>query len=577
MNSRKPKLELTWIGKDEELKLEPRILIEDPKRSYGDPKSENMLIHGDNLLALKALEQDFTEKIKCIYIDPPYNTGARIDADGKEVGYDDGLEHSEWLKMMKPRLELLKVLLREDGTLIVQIDDNEYARLYLLLAEVFLERNLKTICVKMSEATGVKMAHVINKGRIPKLKEYLIIARKDGIKDLFVEKIPKVKWDDEYKHVVRGVTMKEVAELKDIIEDEERYQEEDITRADEICGKMYLDSLENLFIEFNANTEEGKLNLKFENAWRIVRDVATSDTAKSEADIKRKIVRGNFFTIVTPQKKKYVIRKDYNPAASQPRIKLLFADDYLTIHPGDFWQDIKTTGLDNEGGVDFRKGKKPEALLKRAVGMASNEGDWVLDSFAGSGTTGGVSHKMGRRWIMVELANHCFTHIIPRLKGVCDGSDTQGISKSVNWKGGGGFKFYELAPSLLRKDKFGNFVIDEKYNANMLAAAMCKHENFKFFPDAAIYWKQGKSTETDYIFVTTSFITVEQMDKIHEEMKSSESLLICAKAFAPGCKERHNNITIKKIPQMVLGKCEFGKNNYDLNIIKVTEESEEDE
>ncbi len=126
------KLELTWIGKGEEPKLEPRILIENPEYSYGDPESENMLIHGDNLLALKALEQDYAGKIKCIYIDPPYNTGSRIDADGKEVGYDDGIEHSEWLSMMKPRLMLLYDLLHKDGTLAVQIDDNEFARLYLL-------------------------------------------------------------------------------------------------------------------------------------------------------------------------------------------------------------------------------------------------------------------------------------------------------------------------------------------------------------------------------------------------------------------------------------------------------------
>ena len=155
------------------------------------------------------------------------------------------------------------------------------------------------------------------------------------------------------------------------------------------------------------------------------------------------------------------------------------------------------------------------------------------------------------------------------------------MSEELGWKGGGGFRFYELAPSLLRKDKFGNWIIEEKYNANMLAAAMCKHEGFKFFPDPEVYWKQGKSTETDYIFVTTSFVTIEQLDKIHEEMKQSESLLISAKAFAPGCKERHGNITIKKIPQMILGKCEFGKNNYDLNIInalrKADEDTEEDE
>ena len=138
-NKKQQKLELTWIGKGDEPTLEPRILIENPEYSYGDSNSDNMLIHGDNLLALKALEQDYAGKIKCIYIDPPYNTGSRIDADGKEVGYEDGIEHSEWLSMMKPRLELLKNLLHEDGTLAVQIDDNEYARLYMLLCHLFEE------------------------------------------------------------------------------------------------------------------------------------------------------------------------------------------------------------------------------------------------------------------------------------------------------------------------------------------------------------------------------------------------------------------------------------------------------
>lgn len=207
----------------------------------------------------------------------------------------------------------------------------------------------------------------------------------------------------------------------------------------------------------------------------------------------------------------------------------------------------------------------------------------MFDSFLGSGTTAAVAHKMGRKWIGIEFGEHANTHCLPRLKKAVDGKDGLALSESLNWKGGGGFKFYELAPSLLRKDKYGNWVIDEKYNANMLAAAMCKHEGFKFFPDAEIYWKQGKSTESDYIFVTTAFVTVEQLDKIHEEMsvgvgnRHACSLLICAKSFAPQCKERHSNITIKKIPQLVLGKCEFGKNNYDLNIINTLEGKNDEE
>ena len=575
----KQKLELTWIGKDDEYKdIEPRILVEVPEKSYGDKNTENMLIHGDNLLALKALEQDYTCKIKCTYIDPPYNTGSRINADGDEVGYDDGFEHSAWLNLMKPRLEILKNLLSHDGTLAVQIDDNEYARLYLLLIEIFGQKNLKTICVKMSEATGVKMAHVINNGRIPKLKEYIIIARKEGIKDLWCEKIPKEKWDDEYKHLITGVSREEILKLKDIISNDSRCSETDIEEADNICAKFQLKPVEELFENATNLNNEEKNSIKYENAWRIVRDVATSDGAKKIADQKKNSVIGNCFMIKTTKNKKYIIKKDYNENSSQPRIKLLFADDYLTVHPGDFWQDIKTTGLDNEGGIDFKKGKKPEALIKRIVGMASKEGDYVLDSFAGSGTTGCVAHKMKRKWIMIEMANHCYSHIIPRIRSVIEGTDTQGITSSVNWKGGGGYKFYELAPSLLRKDEFDNWIIEPKYDAEMLAEAMAKHEGYKFSPDENNVYKQGYSTEKDFIFTTTQFLSNELLNQIHNKLEESESLLICATHFEEGVGSAYSNITVKKIPQMLLNRCEFGRAEYNLNIIEEAqpEDVEED-
>lgn len=208
--------------------------------------------------------------------------------------------------------------------------------------------------------------------------------------------------------------------------------------------------------------------------------------------------------------------------------------------------------------------------------MTTEPNDYVLDSFLGSGTTSAVAHKMGRKWIGIELGEHAHTHCLPRLRSVIDGKDQGGISKSVDWMGGGGFRFYNLAPSLLRKDSFGNFVIDENYNSNMLAAAVCKHEAFKYNPDESIYWKHGRSTETDYIFVTTGFVTMEQLESIHAQMLENESLLICAKSFAPGIESKFTNITVKKIPQMILGKCEFGQDNYDLNIINATEKLADD-
>lgn len=251
---------------------------------------------------------------------------------------------------------------------------------------------------------------------------------------------------------------------------------------------------------------------------------------------------------------------------------MLFLSEYVEEYLSDLWLDISTINLNKEGHVDFPNSKKPEKLIERVIDMSTNDGDWVLDSFLGSGSTAAVAHKMNRKWIGIELGEHANTHCIPRLKVVVDGVDNGGVSKSTNWKGGGGFKFYNLAPSLLKQDTYGNWVIDEKYNATMLAHAVCKHEGFRFEPHAEMYWKQGKSTETDFIFVTTNFVTVEQLDMIHGEMLPGESLLICAKSFAAECESKYPNITTKKIPKMILGKCEFGKENYDLNIIEKTEE-----
>ncbi len=484
--AKRGKLELTWVGKEDQPRLEPRILVEDPKKSYGDPNAENMLIFGNNLLALKSLERNFAGKIKCIYIDPPYNTGSAFEH------YDDGLEHSIWLSMMKFRLEILWSLLRDDGLLAVQIDDNEFARLYLLMVEICHERNLKVISVKMAEPTGVKMAQVMKSGGIPKLKEYIILAGKSGVRGLQIERILKETWDEEYKTVIGNVDRSELDRLKEIIEREDR-TEKDILLADTICEKFRFDNVEAVCRqETGANLNP---NWLYENAWRIVRTCATTSGAKRVADEKRSRLshRSGAFTIETPQRKMYVIKAEYNQSSSQPRIRLLFADDYLTVHPGDFWQDIKTTGLGDEGGVDFTNGKKPEVLIKRIISMATQPGDWVLDSFAGSGTTGSVAHKMGRRWIMIERGEHCHTHIAPRLQRVVDGTDQSGISKTVNWQGGGGFKYYRLAESLLVQDKDLSikdapvYVINPRYDETMLVQAICKIENFNYRNDGRLH------------------------------------------------------------------------------------------
>jgi adenine-specific DNA-methyltransferase len=427
------------------MRFDGPILSEDPAHSYRTPQLlaqgasfENRVVFADNLAALRALQEEFSGKIKCVYIDPPYNTGNTF------AHYRDGLVHERWLNMMRPRLELLWDLLRDDGFLAAQIDDNELARLYLLMAEICQERNLKIIVVKMAEPTGVKMSQVVKHGGIARLKEYLILAGKCGIRGLQLERIPKGEWDNEYNLIVDNVTRTELRQLKALIEKKERTPT-DFQQADTLCSKFVFERVEELCRrERNAPPDDAWLH---DNAWRIVRTCATTTVAKRLADHKRARLKPYVaaFTIETPQHKLYVIKRDYNEQHPQPRLRLLFADDYLTVHPGDFWQDIKTTGLGDEGGVDFPNGKKPEALLKRIVGMTTQPGDWVLDAFAGSGTTGAVAHKMGRQWIMIESGDHCRTHILPRLHRVIDGADQSGISRTVGWKGGGGFRYFTLA------------------------------------------------------------------------------------------------------------------------------------
>ncbi|MFA5146796.1 MAG: site-specific DNA-methyltransferase [Candidatus Omnitrophota bacterium] len=556
MNGRKQKLELTWIGKEEELRLEPRILIEDPKKSYGDPKSENVLIHGDNLLALKALEQDFADKIKCIYVDPPFNTGAAFEH------YDDSIEHSIWLQLMRHRLGLLRNLLRDDGCIFIQLDDSEASYCKVMMDEIFGRNNyLNQISVSTNKPFGYKSTAA---SLFQQANQLLFYAKnKDSFvlneNKLFIER----EYDTQYKWVFDNITKPENQwtwrSINEVVSEKLGFSS--YAEAKKKISKQEIETEIAIFALNNAN--------------KVFRTASVTggaflkrkDTIKLSKENKAKIIRHP--------------GDDMNYIFIGGERVIYYSERLIEIEgnhvPGelitDMWTDISVEGLAAEGGVDFPKGKKPEKLIQRCIELTSSIGDYVLDSFLGSGTTSAVAHKINRRWIGIELGSQANTHCLPRLKSVVNGSDQSGISKAVIWKGGGGFKFYELAPSLLRKDQHGNWVIDEKYNANMLAAAMCKHEGFKFFPDETVYWKQGKSTETDHIFVTTSFVTVEQLDKIHEEMKRGESLLICAKSFAPPCKDRHNNITIKKIPQMILGRCEFGKDNYDLNIINMSKDS----
>ena len=536
--TKKQKLELTWVGKGDEPLLEPRILIEDPTKSYGDPNSKNMLIHGDNLLALKALEQDFTGKIKCIYIDPPYNTGSAFEH------YDDGLEHSIWLDLMNQRLLILRNLLTENGSIWISIDENEGHYLKVLADEIFGRRNfvIQTV-IQRGAATGHK---AINPTPVQVCDLMLVYAKN------------KENW--VYKPA---------------------YKERDYDKA----YSQYIEDYDSGFEKWSFTPLKlalTKHNLTIEEAIkkfpeRIIRYAQPSYSAVGQST--RELID---ISKANPHKVYKQSRVGYPDIYLINGNRILFYKDKLKEINGklttaelvtNLWTDMNYQGIANEGSVTFQKSKKPELQVKRILDMTTEPGDIVLDSFLGSGTTAAAAHKMDRKWIGIELGEHAYSLCLPRLKNVIDGIDQSGISKGLNWHGGGGFKFYELAPSLLSQDNFGNWVISKEYDSNMLASAMAKQEGFTYEPSQTNYWQQGFSTENDYIYTTTQYVTVELLDAIHAQVGPNQSLLIACKAFDSACKDRFDNITIKKIPHILLGRCEFGKDDYSLNV----QEEEEDE
>lgn len=574
------KLELTWIGKGEEPKLEPRILIENPEYSYGDPNTGNMLIHGDNLLALKALEQDYAGKVKCIYIDPPYNTGAAFEH------YDDGIEHSIWISLMYQRLQLLHKLLKREGVIFVQLDDNEVAYCRVIMDEIFGRQNfINQVSVKMKQTAGASGG-----GEDKKLKknvEYILIYARDMEKfepfypvydetDLF-ELIDEMESNGQsWKYTSVFVEKGDFIEERTVYDGTgepivvKKYKGIKRTTVSKLQNQssrenIYREYFENIFSDTNAQTSIRT---------RIIDEfISLGNDELLEASYIPKTGKdkGNrvYHYYLSPTIRRVIWLKD----TCEKRGKFIFKKEKA----GTYWAGFPLNNLTKEGGVQFPNGKKPELLIKKVLELATTEGDIILDSFAGSATTAAVANKMNRKWITVELGEHAITHCFPRLKKIIDGVDTGGITSDVNWQGGGGFKFYTLAPSLLNQDKFGNWVISQEYNAQMLAAAMAKQEGFSFQPDEQKYWKQGKSSEQDYIYVTTQFLTVETLESIHDEMQAGESLLVCCKAFQKECKAKFTNITLKKIPQMLLGRCEFGKDDYSLNIVNMPVEDKVDE
>lgn len=495
------KLELTWVGKYEESAIEPRILIEDPEKSYGDPCSKNMLIHGDNLIALKALQSEFAGKVKCIYIDPPYNTGSAF------AQYDDKLEHSIWLSLMYRRMLLLKELLSEEGSIWISIDDDEQAYMKVLCDEIFGRSNYISTIV-WQKRTSPDMRAVISDGH-----EYILVYAKDR---------------ETFKRVRNKLPLSEEQ------------------------------------VSSYANPDNDPRGL-----W-------------TSADYTAQGFRPNqMYTIVTPSGKEYVPPEGkcwkniesvfleqvadhriwFGPeGCSMPRRKT-FLSEHEGVIPWTWWtnkevghnQEAKKESIKLFGQAEAFDTPKPERLLERIIHIASNPGDIILDSFLGSGTSAAVAHKMKRRWIGVELGNHAYTHCKTRMDKVVDG-EQGGISEKVGWHGGGGYHFYELAPSLfVQNPRLPVYQINPEYTFEMMCEAICKIEGFRYKPEGVFH---GYSSEKRFIHVTKEFVNAEYIRSIAASLGEDQSLLIYGLAIQSDM-ILPDNIEVRKIPKDLLEKCSF--------------------
>lgn len=555
----KQKLELTWIGKEKRPRLEPRILLEEPSMSYHARQRvtendlfDNRLIFGDNLLALKALEAEFAGKVKCIYIDPPFNTQQAFEH------YDDGYEHSIWLGLIRDRAELLRRLLSDDGTLFVHIDDNELGYLIALLDEVFGRPNrVSVVTFKQGSATGHK---AINPGVVNTTNFILIYAKNKSL------------WTPNRVFTARADRDKRYGQFIENYEQPfSRWRF--ITLASAFARSLGMPE-RGLKKALGDRYEEELSEFVMKNAERVAR-LARPDYNAVSSEAREMIDRSK----ARSGEVLLLERESHSNMYFVNGERILFYSDKLKVIDGKYvagepltslWDDVLSNNLHNEGGIDFPKGKKPEGLIKRCLDLATKPGDIVLDSFAGSGTTGAVAHKMGRRWIMVELGEHCQSHVIPRLKKVIDGEDPAGVTAAMNWKGGGGFRYYRLAPTLIVNDRWGNPVINPAYNAAMLAEALAKLEGFSYAPSELHWWQHGHSSERDFIWVTTQNLSAEQLQALSDEVGPERSLLVCCAAFhgvtAAQAAQRWPNLTLKKIPRMVLARCEWGHDDYSLNV-----------
>ena len=500
------KLELTWVGKRQPCRPAPRLLIEQPALSNaaGDPDTRNMLIHGDNLLALKALEREYAGRVKCIYIDPPYNTGAAF------PHYNDGLEHSTWLSLMLPRLTLLKALLAENGSIWISIDDDEGHYLKVLCDEVFGRGNFVSTVIWEKKYTVANDAKWLSDNH-----DFILVYARN-------------------KEVWRPNQLPRTPEMNRAYKNPDNHPKGP-WKATPLHAK-------------SGSLKGQSFSYTFKNG--VVFTPPPGTFPRYSAESLRRMEENDEIWFgkdgrSVPARKTFLcdLRHQGIPA------RTLWRFDEVG-HNHEARREVKAFNP-----ADVFATPKPERLVERILTLASDPGDLVLDSFLGSGTTAAVAHKMGRHYIGVEMGNHAFTHCKARLDAVVSGLDQGGISKAAGWHGGGGYRFYELAAPLRGRDDLGMPVMDKKYDGNRLAAAVALHEGFVYQPDPAVFWKQARRDGGRYLYVTTRHVTGAALARIRSALGEGESLLIVCPAWDEVPAEAAGRIAIKRLPEELLARC----------------------
>lgn len=428
---------LHWLNKDTATKAaarsDYRLLQHAPELSYGDSNNENLLIQGDNLEALKALLPFYAGKVKCIYVDPPFNTEQAFEH------YDDNVEHSVWLSLLYPRLELLRELLSEDGVIFLHIDDNQLGYVLVIMDEIFGRKNkTHVVAFKQGSATGHK---AINPGMVNTCNFILSYAKNKSQwkpNRVFTERLRDSRYNQFIINHDASYSEWKLQPLSEAFADSLGVPKRE-------AKKLLGDSYEVKITEFVT-----------ENCHRVVQSVRP-DYGNVGGDVKKAID----ISKARPEEVILLERLAHSDMYFKGGQRWIFYREKLRNIGGKlvtgeplttFWQDVLSNNLHKEGDVIFPKSKKPENLIKRVIELSTDEGDIVLDSFLGSGTTAAVAQKLNRRYIGIEIGDHAQTHCQPRLRKVVDG-EQGGISKVVNWQGGGGFRFCKLGPAVF--DEFG--------------------------------------------------------------------------------------------------------------------------